>query len=132
MKKIFRTIVKYRLSSILTLISLVVAFLGIIVLTLYVSHERSFDGFHKNRKDIYLMSFNTQGGPSLPVPMSELIQTNVPEIEKSAIMREWWNNEFRRVDQTRKDAVVYNSMTASSDFFTMFDFPLLETANGAC
>jgi len=57
--------------------------------------------------------------------MSELIQTNVPEIEKSAIMREWWNNEFRRVDQTRKDAVVYNSMTASSDFFTMFDFPLL-------
>ncbi|HHU26824.1 MAG TPA: hypothetical protein GXZ56_09435 [Bacteroidales bacterium] len=125
MKKIFRTIVKYRLSSILTLISLVVAFLGIIVLTLYVSYERSFDGFHKNRDDIYLLSFNNQGGSSLPVPMSELIKANVPEIEKSAIMREWWNNEFCRVDQTRKDAVVYNSMSASSDFFTMFDFPLL-------
>lgn len=52
MKKIFRTIVKYRLSSILTLISLVVAFLGIIVLTLYVSYERSFDGFHKNRDNL--------------------------------------------------------------------------------
>ena len=85
MKKIFRTIVKYRLSSILTLISLVVAFLGIIVLTLYVSHERSFDGFHKNRKDIYLMSFNTQGGSSLPVPMSELIQTNVPKLKKAPL-----------------------------------------------
>ena len=125
MKKIFRTIVKYRLSSILTLISLAVAFLGIIVLTLYVSYERSFDGFHKNKDDIYLLSFNTQGGSSLPVPMSELIKANVPEIEKSTIMREWWNNEFCRVDQTRKDAVVYNSMSASSDFFTMFDFPLL-------
>ena len=53
MKKIFKTIAKYRLSSILTLISLVVAFLGIVVLTLYVSHERSFDGFHKNSDDIY-------------------------------------------------------------------------------
>lgn len=126
MKKILRTIVKYRLSSILTLISLVIAFLGIIVLTLYVSYERSFDGFHKNRNDIYLLSFNnTQVDSSLPVPMSELIKANIPEIEKSVIMWGWWNNEYCRTDQTRKDAVVYNSMTASSDFFTMFDFPLL-------
>jgi len=126
MKKIFKTIAKYRLSSILTLISLVVAFLGIVVLTLYVSHERSFDGFHKNSDDIYLMSFNTEGGSSLPVPLCELIKENVPEVEKSVIMREWWNNEFCRTDRTRKDAVVYSAMTASNDFFTMFDFQFLD------
>ena len=125
MKKILKNIFKYRLSSFLTLISLVIAFLGIIVLTLYVSYERSFDMFHKNKDNIYLMSFNTGGGSSLPAPMDELIKANVPEIEKSFIMWGWGNNEFCRTDQTRKDAVVYNSMSVSNEFFTMFDFPLL-------
>src|SRR5690554_4881062 len=58
LKQLFKTIIKYRLSSGLTLISLVVAFLGIIVLSLYVSYEQSFDGFHENKDDIYLMSFD--------------------------------------------------------------------------
>lgn len=125
MKKIFKTITKYRLSSSLTLLSLVVAFLGVIVLTLYVSYERSFDNFHKNKNDIYLMSFDVDMGSSLPVPMEELIRTNVPEIERSVIMREWWENGFYRADQTRKDAVFLSAMTASKDFFTLFNFPLL-------
>ena len=125
MKQLFKTIFKYRLSSILTLVSLVVAFLGIIVLTLYVSYERSFDGFHKNKNDIYLMSFKYDKGSSLPVPMEELIRHEVPEIERSVVMREWWNNEFYRTDQTPRDAIRKKAMYASADFFTMFDFPLI-------
>ena len=125
MKQFFKTIFKYRLSSVLTLISLVVAFLGIIVLTLYVSYERSFDGFHKNKNDIYLMSFKYDMGSSLPVPMEELIRHEVPEIERSVVMREWWNNEFYRTDQTPRDAIRKKAMHASADFFTMFDFPLI-------
>ena len=82
MKQLFKTIFKYRLSSILTLVSLVVAFLGIIVLTLYVSYERSFDGFHKNKNDIYLMSFKYDMGSSLPVPMEELIRHEVPRLSE--------------------------------------------------
>ena len=125
MKRLLKTIFKYRLSSILTLISLTVAFLGIIVLSLYVSYERSFDGFHKNKKDIYLMSFNFDMGSALPVPMGELIRSEVPEIERSVTMREWWNNEFYRTDQTLRDAVRTKALHASADFFTMFDFPLI-------
>ncbi|MBK7732397.1 MAG: ABC transporter permease [Bacteroidales bacterium] len=125
MKQLFKTIFKYRLSSILTLVSLVVAFLGIIVLTLYVSYERSFDGFHKNMNNIYLMSFKYDIGSSLPVPMEELIRHEVPEIERSVVMREWSNNEFYRTDQTPRDAIRKKAMYASADFFTMFDFPLI-------
>lgn len=80
-KQILKTVVKYRISSTLTLISLIVAFLGIIVLTLYTSYEKSFDGFHKN--DIYLMSFNIDMGSALPVPMAELVKSNVPESKKA-------------------------------------------------
>ena len=124
-KQLFKAIFKYRLSSVLTLISLVVAFLGIIVLSLYVSYERSFDGFHKNKNDIYLMSFNVDMGSSLPVPMGELIRNEVPEIERSVVMRDWWNNRFYRSDQTRKDAIRVEAIHASADFFPMFDFPLV-------
>ena len=124
-KQLFKTIAKYRLSSILTLISLVVAFLGIIVLTLYVSYEKSFDGFHKNKNDIYLTSFNVDMGSALPIPMEELIRKEIPEIEKSVVTREWWNNRLYKPDQTRKDAITTQMMQASADFFTMFDFPLI-------
>jgi putative ABC transport system permease protein len=125
MRQLFKTIMRYRLSSGLTLLSLVVAFLGIIVLTLYVSYERSFDGFHKNKNDIYLMSFKYDIGSSLPVPMEELIRHEVPEIERSVVMREWWDNEFYRTDQTTRDAIRNKAIHASADFFTMFDFPLI-------
>lgn len=125
-KQLFKTILKYRLSSILTLISLVVAFLGIIVLSLYVSYEHSFDRFHKNKNDIYLMSFKIEDmGSSLPVPMEELIRSEVPEIERSVVMREWRNNDFYRTDRTLKDAIRKKALHVSADFFTMFDFPLI-------
>lgn len=124
-RQLFKTILRYRLSSALTLVSLVVAFLGIIVLSLYVSYERSFDNFHKNKKDIYLMSFNHDMGSSIPIPMVELIRNEVPEIERSVVMRPWWNDELYRIDQTAKDAILADAMNVSSDFFTMFDFPLV-------
>lgn len=124
-KQLFKTILKYRLSSVLTLVSLVVAFLGIIVLSLYVSYERSFDDFHKNKNDIYLMQYNFDMGSALPVPMNDLIRSEVPEIERSAIMRPWWNDELYRTDQTLKDAVVADMMQTTVDFFEMFDFPLI-------
>ncbi len=118
MRQLFKTIMRYRLSSGLTLLSLVVAFLGIIVLTLYVSYERSFDGFHKNMNNIYLMSFKYDIGSSLPVPMEELIRHEVPEIERSVVMREWWDNEFYRTDQAPRDAIRNKAIHASADFFS--------------
>jgi putative ABC transport system permease protein len=71
------------------------------------------------------MSFKYDMGSSLPVPMEELIRHEVPEIERSVVMREWWNNEFYRTDQTPRDAIRKKAMHASADFFTMFDFPLI-------
>lgn len=124
-KQLFRTILKYRLSSALTLMSLIVAFLGIIILFLYVSFERSFDSFHKNRDDIYLLSFNYDTGSSLPIPMAQLIKEEVPEIEKSMVMWTWFHNRLYTPDQTQQDAINAKVMTATEDFFTMFNFPLI-------
>lgn len=124
-KQLIKTIFKYRLSSALTLVSLVVAFLGIIVLSLYVSYEKSFDGFHENRDDIYLLSFNTEAGGLLPVPLAELIMNEIPEVEKSVVMNQWWNNLLYTPNKTSKEGIKPNIINPSTDFFTMFDFPLV-------
>lgn len=125
-KQLLKTIFKYRLSSGLTILSLVVAFLGIIILSLYVSYERSFDTFHKNGDDIYLLSFNHEMGAGLPIPMGELIKKEVPEVEKSVEFGElYFSNKVRKPEQTPKDALNAHILAASKDFFNVFDFPLL-------
>ena len=125
LKQILKTITKYRLSSALSLISLVVAFLGIIVLTLYVSYEKSFDNFHKDGDDIYLMSFKYDMGSLLPVPMCDFIKNEVPEIENSAIC--WYPKDhiFQKTEQSRKEGIGGKGMEVTAEFFTIFNFPLV-------
>ncbi len=126
LKQLLKTIFKYRLSSGLTILSLVVAFLGIIVLSLYVSYERSFDTFHKNGDDTYLLSFNFDMGASLPIPMGKLIKDEVPEIEEFSVFFYWWyGNKLYKPEQTVKDGIEANIGNVSDNFFTVFDFPLL-------
>ncbi len=125
LKQLLKTIFKYRLSSGLTILSLVVAFLGIIILSLYVSYEHSFDNFHKNGDNIYRISFGYDNGSWLPTPIKKMVEENVPEVEKAIVLSSWWDNQLYLPEQTKKDAVSANMLAVSKDFFQMFDFPLL-------
>ncbi len=125
LKQLLKTIFKYRLSSGLTILSLVVAFLGIIVLLLYVSYEHSFDNFHKNGDNIYRISFGYDDGSWLPTPIKKMVEENVPEVENAIVLSSWWDNQLYLPEQTKKDAVSANMLAVSKDFFQMFDFPLL-------
>ncbi len=126
LRQLLKTIFKYRLSSGLTILSLMVAFLGIIVLSLYVSYERSFDRFHKNGDDTYLFSYNVDMGAGLPIPMGKLIKDKIPDIEEFILFSYWWySNKLYKPEQTLKDGVEANIGTVSDNFFTVFSFPLI-------
>ncbi len=126
LKQLLKTILKYRLSSGLTILSLVVAFLGIIILSTYVSYERSFDKFHENGDDIHLFSYNVDMGAGLPVPMGTLIKKEVPDIDKFTVFVNWWyGNKLYTPEQTLKDGVEANISNVSENFFTVFSFPLI-------
>ncbi len=126
LKQLLKTIFKYRLSSGLTILSLLVAFLGIIILSLYVNYERSFDKFHKNGDDTYLFSYNFDMGAGLPIPMGQLIKDEVPEIDKFTVFVHWWYwNALYKPEQTLKDGINAKIGNVSDNFFTVFDFPLL-------
>ncbi len=125
LKQLLKTIFKYRLSSGLTILSLVVAFLGIIILSLYVSYERSFDKFHKNGDDIYRICFGYDNGANMPVPMKKLVEDNIPEVENAVVFSGWWNNQLYLQRKSKKEAVSAQMMAASKDFFSVFSFPLI-------
>ena len=124
LKRTCKSILKYKTSSILTLLSLIISFTGIIILGLYVSFEKSFDQFHENVESVYRLE-TKEGGGWLPAAMSQVIKENVPEIEAITPL---WND---KQDLTTPDLAEINVKFptqvyfADSAFFNIFSFPLL-------
>ncbi|GEM_PF-711547 len=122
--RIFKTIARYKLSSGLTLLSLVVAFLGVIMLSLYISFERSFDSFHRGKNDTYLFSFS-KSEFWVPALLADEFKKNLPEAEHTLVVSQWWDKGIYREDAKISDAVEGEFLAVSADFFKMFDFELL-------
>ena len=124
LKRFFKTVLRYKTSTLLTLLSLTVAFLGIITLTLYVSFEKSFDRFHVNNESIYRLE-TIMSGSAIPAVMSGVISANVPEIRSIVTLRPWWA-EVASKKQAEKNESFSSSMTyADSTFFDVFSFNLI-------
>jgi putative ABC transport system permease protein len=124
LKRTCKSILKYKTSSVLTLLSLVISFTGIIILSLYVSFEKSFDQFHENVESVYRLE-TRDGGSWLPAAMSQLIKENVPEVE--AITPLWHDKQDLTTPGLAEIDVKFHTEVyfAGSDFFNVFSFPLL-------
>ncbi len=128
-KRLFKSILKYKTSSILTLLSLVISFLGIIILSLYVSYEKSFDQFHENKDNIYVLKTRVYDY-NLPEVMKEVIDKNLPEVERSLVLKFYGDNRISTpLLESSKTFYTGKSMMASSDFFNIFSFPLIQGDN---
>jgi len=123
-KQILKVLKKFKASSWLTVTSLVISFLGIIILTLYITFEKSYDQFHTNASSIYRLE-TLAYSCSLPAMMGEPISQNIPEAEKLAIFA---------FDQAKISTPGLNdknidflgvSLFTTDQFFSIFSFPLL-------
>ncbi len=124
LKRIFNAILNYKTSSALTLLSLVVSFFGINILTLYVSYEKSFDRFNVNAQSVYRLETRYYGS-YLPAATNTLISDYVPEIEKLTVFL--MTNANISTDTLSKANMSFRStlLYAGSSFFDMFTFPLI-------
>lgn len=124
-KNTLRSILKYKTASVFTVLSLVTAFLCIIIIALYVSFERSYDTFHVNNESIYRVEINQSNG--IPAVVADVISENTPEVaEVSAI----WNRGRSKLAtiemESNNEFIVGNALYAEGGFLRMFSFPLLE------
>ena len=123
LKRNIKAIFKYKTSSGLTLLSMVISFLGVIILTLYVSFEKSFDHFHKSASSIYRLE-TKEYGSNLPALLGNLISEKVPEVEKLTVLL--FDNARISTPGLRETSINFQSslLYAGSTFFDLFTFPL--------
>ena len=121
-----------------TFINLAGLALGIacsLLILLWVQDERGVDAFHEKGDRLYYVYERNYLGGKLQTwywtqgPMAEQLKKEIPEVEASAPMS-WSNtNNFEAEPQEPGQSVKVlkeDGFAAGADFFTLFDYPLVE------
>ena len=122
-KRIMKSMLKYKTSSGLTMLSLIISFLGILILSLYVSYEKSFDQFHQNKDQVFRLETKRYRA-SLPAVASDLIQEKVPEIESITPIWFWFSKITTPANSEKNNNFSASMLFANNSFFDLFTFPL--------
>jgi len=119
---------KYRSQTLISMIGLAVGFTCFALATLWVRYEMSYDSFHKNARQMYVIfipNFSSPTGISRnsPAPLAAYLNETFPEIAQSAPV----NPSNRRYNVTVEgtEFPVWVIM-ADTSFLQMFDVKILE------
>tara|TARA_R110002050_G_scaffold104494_4_gene213925 strand:- start:892 stop:3348 length:2457 start_codon:yes stop_codon:yes gene_type:complete len=141
----FRNIQKHMLYSLINIFGLTLGITCCILIYLFIQDEFSYDKFHANAKDIYLLEevnyyapkasiesnpfFDTRSpenvrrSPWLPIPLGPVLKERIPEI---ANYSRYDQSDYivRNNDQSFQEEIAF----VESSFFEIFSFPLLQGA----
>jgi len=122
-KLFFKGILKYPTSLVLNILSLTIAFTGIITLVLYVSYEKSFDTFNENYNNTYKIIIGKDGF-TVPAKIAPIIKENISEIE--SITPFWFVSKSISTKYLKQQKINYfeHGLFASNEVFDIFSFPL--------
>lgn len=122
-----RNLLKNKLYSFLNITGLSIGLAGGILVMLWVSHEWSFNRFHRNLDNIHVLLQNqTQGGvtytfQSMPGPLAAALRTEFPEVEWAT--RSSWSSKYLMSVGEKK--TYEKGLYVEPDFFNIFQFPVL-------
>jgi len=128
-KTAWRNLIKNKFYSIINIVGLTAGLaIGILIL-FWVQDEFSFDGFHKNAKNIYRLELWGGTGASRQIwqstvyPIGALAKQQLPEVED--VVRVTYNDDFSSYKYL--DKVFANDRVAYADpsFFSVFSFPVI-------
>lgn len=82
LKIALRFSLRTKLFTLINMIGLALGFAGFILAYLYINHEKSYDSWNPNYKNIYLIGLENQGKATdlTPIALGEVIKTQLPEI----------------------------------------------------
>ena len=134
-KLTLRNLVKDKTYATINLGGLAVGMLCSLLILLWIQEERSVDGFHENKDQlyqVYLRGINNGGvnaGYNSPALLPELLKDNIPEIEYASgyakVLRLSQQGETYETFQVGEKIQKIRGSRAGTDFFQMFSYPLL-------
>ena len=122
-----RSLRKNKTYSFINIAGLAVSLAVCILLVLWVHDELSFDGFNKNKANLYKVAvrFDTDNiWGSTPAPTAIIAKKEVPEVEDACRITEDWNVSIFEHDG--KKSTEWHNCSADASFFRMFTYPLTE------
>ncbi|MBN1270838.1 MAG: ABC transporter permease [Candidatus Aminicenantes bacterium] len=131
-KTALRGLKKHKSYFFINMTGLAIGMVSFLIISLYVRHELSYDRFHQNADNIYLVLRGEKD--AFMAPTSKLLGPALKEVFPDVIQ----TTCFSRVPGSEKLMVRFDDKSfeedislADSEFFEMFDFPFLEGNPGS-
>ncbi len=127
-KMAWRSLARNKVSSIINIGGLAVGLATAIIILLVVTDEFSYDKFHANLHDTYVLMRNQHQnddittGNSMPGPLAAAIRSDIPETKYAARSCRTGPQLLRLGDKSTFEPALY----ADPDFFRIMSFPALE------
>lgn len=125
-----RNIAKYKGYSLINISGLVIGFACSIVILCYISHEMSYDRFHKNADNIYrvvtkvTMENKINDWALIMGPVGPVLKNDFPEVVKVVRLNKFLNPALINYEEGEQSYIENNVMFAEEDFFNLFSFEL--------
>ncbi len=125
-----RNLSRNRFYSALNIIGLAIGLAVGVLILLWVKDEFSFDSFHKDASHIYHITSHISTGSDAiiwgvaPSPLAVFSRNSIPEVSKAVRVLQRWEQLLTTYGPST--FLETNTAFADPDFFTVFDFPLLQ------
>ncbi len=118
-KPILKSTLKHKALTGLNLFNLTITFTGIIILTLYVTFEKSYDTFHKDADQIYRLETEAYRS-NVAAPFCEPIRKNIPEVEEIALIKFDYGRLATEELKSQNTYIPSDVIATDSSFFEIF------------
>ncbi len=86
---------KNKIYTLITVFGLSLGLTVVIIISLWVKYEMSFDRFHENPQDLYKAAFTYEPkdfhGYVLPAPVALHLKENYPDVKDATVFFKWGN-----------------------------------------
>ncbi|MFC1725631.1 ABC transporter permease [candidate division KSB1 bacterium] len=128
-----RNVLKYKTFSFINIFNLAIGIAGCILISLFVLHEYSYDGFHENADDIYRIEQDQiQASKTVPFHvtvtshlMAPAIKEEIPDIKNAVRLASWGRFLVKYGENTFSE---FGVRGVDPFFLEMFSFPFIEGA----
>ena len=134
---------KNKVFSFINVFGLSIGLTCCMLIAIYISHETSYDSYHKNIKQLYQLGtiFMKEGKnertPNTPAPMAEAMKREFPEIEETARLMALFAEDktllqYKKENAPLKSFYETKGFMADSTLFKLFSYNFIEGDPATC